>query len=459
MAKLRTVFICRECGYKTPKWMGRCPSCNEWNTFEEDVEETGTPSKNAAASPAVSVGAGRSPETLRDINTLPEHRESTGSGELDRVLGGGLVPGSIVLLGGDPGIGKSTILLQMAGRLAEKGKKVLYISGEESARQIKLRADRLGVTSGGLLVLSETRMDAIERAVEKVSPDCLVADSIQTMYSDLISSAPGSVTQVRQCAAQFMGMGKKRDMVTFLVGHVTKEGALAGPRVLEHMVDTVLYFEGERHHSYRILRSVKNRFGPTHETGLFEMKESGLEEVDNPSGRLLLQREKDVAGAAVFCSLEGTRPVLVEIQALVCPTAFGTPRRMSTGMELNRANLLMAVLEKKGAVPLYNQDVYINVAGGMKLFEPAADLPMLAAVVSAYTEKALSQRMALFGEVGLTGEIRSVARAGQRVFECARLGFEECILPKDDLPAAGKETGVRLHGVSTISEAINLLLK
>lgn len=422
----KTVYFCQECGYESAKWMGQCPACKAWNTF---VEET-VSSKKSSSGSIKTTQKKTEPVVLKDISLSSDERQSCEIGELDRVLGGGIVPGSLVLVGGDPGIGKSTLLLQVCRNLSSQGISVLYISGEESLRQIKLRADRLGTFNDKLKLLCETNLENIREIIERTKPDVAVVDSIQTMFHEDISSAPGSVSQVRESTNVLMQIAKGMGVSIFIVGHVTKEGNVAGPRVLEHMVDTVLYFEGDRHASYRILRAVKNRFGSTNEIGVFEMQNSGLEEVKNPSEFLLNGRPENASGSVVACSMEGTRPILVEIQALVCQSNFGIPRRTAVGTDFNRVNLLMAVLEKKAGVHLAASDAYVNIAGGMKMTEPAIDLGICLAIISSAKEIVIPDSVMAFGEIGLSGEVRAVSMAGQRVQEAKKLGFETVILPE-----------------------------
>lgn len=452
MAKAKTTaFFCKECGYESSKWMGQCPACKEWNTFVE--EPVGKKTASGRKAPAAKV----KPCLLSEISLEQQDRISTGYPELDRVLGSGIVAGSLVLVGGDPGIGKSTLLLQVCGKLAAQEQKVLYISGEESLKQIKLRANRIGEIKGQLLFLCETNLDAIESVIEEESPQVVVIDSIQTMFRDEVSSAPGSVSQVRESTNVLMQIAKGLGIAIFIVGHVTKEGVVAGPRVLEHMVDTVLYFEGERNASYRILRGVKNRFGSTNEIGVFEMQEKGLVEVENPSEYMLSGRPEDASGAVVACSLEGTRPILLEVQALVTQTNFGMPRRTAAGTDYNRVNLLMAVLEKRCHYEMSRYDAYVNIAGGMKMNEPALDLAIVMALVSSLKDRAVSSKTILFGEVGLSGEVRAVSMAEQRVNEAIKLGFDTCILPQICLDKMKRTDKIRLIGVQNIKEAISLL--
>lgn len=455
MAKQKRVFVCQECGYEAPKWMGKCPGCGEWNSL---VEELAAP-QPASVPRGIGMTGHNKPETLHDISVQEEERYGTGMNELDRVLGGGIVRGSLILIGGDPGIGKSTLLLQICNHLGKEGKRVLYISGEESARQIKMRANRLRVSAEGIFLLSETNLDLIMNHVEDVQPDFLVVDSIQTIFRPQMASAPGSVSQVREATAVLMGLAKTTGVAVFIVGHVTKEGAIAGPRVLEHMVDTVLYFEGERHYTYRILRSVKNRFGSTNEIGLFEMREGGLAEILNPSELLLSKRDQDVSGSTVLCTMEGTRPMLVEVQALVSTTAFGMARRMSTGIDYNRVVLLMAVLEKKVGLQLYNQDAYVNVAGGLRIDEPAADLAVVVAIASSFRNVPVRSDLVVMGEVGLTGEVRGISQVEKRIAESAKLGFKVCVIPKDNLKGLKRPQGIEVIGVDSVSETLDILLK
>ncbi len=452
MAKSRKVFVCQECGYESPKWMGKCPSCREWNTFVEEVEIKGSKDSQTGA-----VSYSR-PEPLAQISVEQDERYATGLDELDRVMGGGAVKGSLVLIGGDPGIGKSTLLLQVCDVLSRKYGKVLYVSGEESVRQIKMRADRLGILSQDLYLVSETDADIILAHVQNLGPAFLVIDSIQTVYTPQLSSAPGSVTQVRETTGMFMRLAKNQGITTFIVGHVTKEGAIAGPRVLEHMVDAVLYFEGDQHHTYRILRGVKNRFGSTNEIGIFEMRDKGLVQIQNPSELLISQRTHGVPGSVVFCSMEGTRPVMVEVQALVSTTAFGMARRMSTGIDYNRVVLLMAVLEKRVGMQLYNQDAYVNIAGGLRVEEPAVDLAVITAIASSFRNIPVSPELAVMGEVGLTGEVRGIANIEKRIHETSKLGFKQCVIPQDNMKGLTSHQGIDIVGVENISQALDVIL-
>ena len=452
MAKIKkSIYFCQNCGHEESKWLGQCPMCKEWNTFVE--EKVSTPA--AGVSRGSSVAKKKSQiVTLSSVSTTDEERTKTGIKELDRVLGGGIVQGSLVLVGGDPGIGKSTLLLQVCQKLAARQKKVLYISGEESLKQIKLRANRMGEFADSLFLLCETNLAAIQSVIEKETPDVAVIDSIQTMYSEDLSSAAGSVSQVREVTAAMMRVAKENNIAVFIVGHVTKEGVVAGPRTLEHMVDTVLYFEGEREAAYRILRGVKNRFGSTNEIGVFEMCNNGLVEVENPSKTMLNGRPLDASGSVVVCSMEGTRPILIEIQALVCHSNFGIPRRTAAGCDFNRVNLLMAVLEKRARINLSTSDAYVNIAGGIKMNEPAIDLGITLAVVSSYKDQVIDEKTVVFGEVGLSGEVRAVSMAEQRVLEAKKLGFERVILPAVCMKSVEKIGGIALIPVENIQDAI-----
>ncbi len=450
-----TVFFCQNCGYESAKWQGQCPACREWNTF---TEEPVAVSRHAGREKGTGSRAPSGPVRLSDVQIDESARIPSGMGELDRVLGGGIVPGSLVLVGGDPGIGKSTLLLQVCYHLSCRHVRVLYISGEESARQIKLRAQRVGEFGTDLLVLCETDLAHIRALLEREKPQFVVIDSIQTMHSDEVASAPGSVSQVRESTNVLLQVAKGMGITIFLVGHVTKEGVVAGPRVLEHMVDTVLYFEGDRHASYRILRAVKNRFGSTNEIGVFEMRDTGLAEVKNPSAYLLNGKLEHASGSVVACSMEGTRPVLVEIQALVCQSNLPMPRRTTAGTDFNRVNLLLAVLEKRAGIHLSTCDVYVNIAGGIKMTEPAIDLGLLLALVSSYRDIAVSPSLIAFGEVGLSGEIRAVSMAKQRVDEAKKMGFSTVVMPEVSVKSVGKTQGIRVIGVKTAHEAVRGLL-
>lgn len=452
--KQKTTFFCKECGFESPKWLGQCPGCKEWDSFVEE------PVVKTAAGRSGTVTEHREPSKLSEIVTNDEVRTLTGIGELDRVLGGGIVTGSLVLVGGDPGIGKSTLLLQMCKQLAEAGKDVLYVSGEESVKQIKMRADRLGTFQKELFLLSETDLDIVTEVIGRKKPEIVIIDSIQTMYREEIGSAPGSVSQVRETTSTLMRLAKSLPVSIFIVGHVTKEGVVAGPRVLEHMVDTVLYFEGDGGASYRFLRGVKNRFGSTDEIGVFEMRGNGLVEVPNPSEYMLAGKPKQAPGSIVVCSIEGTRPILIEVQALVCQTNFNMPRRTSTGTDYNRVNLLMAVIEKRMGVRMGDCDAYINVAGGMRIHEPALDLGIILALLTSYRNQSLDDETICFGEVGLAGEVRAVNMAEQRVLEAAKLGFKRCILPKVNcrqLALTKEQTrGLELVGIESIHELLEV---
>ncbi len=452
MAKAKnSIFFCQNCGFESAKWMGQCPACHEWNVFvEEQVAKTSTQTRKGIAEVKT--------YTLSEIKPNAERRRTTHMGEFDRVLGGGIVEGSLVLVGGDPGIGKSTLLLQLCQRLCADDVRLLYISGEESLEQIRLRADRMGEFNEHLALLCETNLGIIRGVIERTKPQIVVIDSIQTMYNEEVSSAPGSVSQVRESTGILMQIAKGLGITVFVVGHVTKEGVVAGPRVLEHMVDTVLYFEGDRHASYRILRGVKNRFGSTNEIGVFEMRGSGLVEVKNPSEYMLSGKPEDASGSVVACSIEGTRPILIEIQALVCRSNFGMPRRTATGCDYNRVNLLMAVLEKRLGYRLSDYDAYINIAGGIRMNEPAIDLGRMLAIVSSFKDEPIAAEVACFGEVGLSGEVRAVNMAEQRIAEIGKLGFSTCILPKVCLRKGMNDGGVRLVGVSNVAEAVDAIL-
>lgn len=454
----KTVFFCQNCGHEESKWLGQCPACKEWNTFVEEKVTVARGSTSAASE----AGKERVSKvvTLSSVSVEEDERIRTGIAELDRVLGGGIVQGSLVLVGGDPGIGKSTLLLQVCQRLSDAGKNVLYISGEESLKQIKLRADRMGRFSDSLYLLCETNLDLIRQTIERQKPDVVVIDSIQTMYNEEVGSAPGSVSQVRESTNVLMQLAKGMNIAVFIVGHVTKEGTVAGPRVLEHMVDTVLYFEGDRHASYRILRGVKNRFGSTNEIGVFEMRREGLAEVENPSEFMLSGRPENASGSVVACALEGTRPILMEIQALVCRSNFGMPRRTAAGLDYNRVNLLMAVLEKRSGLPLSNYDAYVNIAGGIRMNEPAADLGIVMAIASSYKNRVIPEDTIVFGEVGLSGEVRAVSMPEQRVAEARKLGFKTCIIPEvsvKSLQGIPGKPGINIVGVKSVNQVISML--
>lgn len=449
MAKNKQVYFCQECGYESSKWLGQCPGCKSWNTFVEE-KIVGVDKRSIKVEAAT-------PTSILDVSTKEDPRFGTGMKELDRVLGGGIVKGSLILVGGDPGIGKSTLLLQVCRNLTNHGNKVLYVSGEESLQQIKLRADRLGGFTKDMLLLSETNLGSIEGAISKNSPEIVIIDSIQTMYLEEVASGAGSVSQVREVTGRLMRIAKQLNIAIFIVGHVTKEGTVAGPRTLEHMVDTVLYFEGEKNAVYRILRGVKNRFGSTNEMGVFEMKDTGLFEVENPSQVMLNGRPVDASGSVVVCSMEGTRPLLIEIQALVCQTNFNLPRRTSVGIDYNRVNLLMAVLEKRAGMMLSGCDAYVNLAGGMRLNEPAIDLGIVVALVSSFKNVVIDSHTIIFGEVGLAGEVRGVSMAAQRVKEAYKMGFTTCILPKNNCESMDIISEMKMVGVSNITEVLDYI--
>lgn len=454
----KIVYTCQSCGYQTPKWMGKCPDCNEWQTF---VEERYSAGKGSGASSSYAISKQKSsalkPISIDAVELDKEERLITGIGEFDRVLGGGLVGGSLVLIGGDPGIGKSTLMLQALCSISSSGRKALYVTGEESIKQVKIRSQRLSSASNGLFVFSEIDMDAIIATVESEKPDVLVIDSIQTMFNGNIASAPGSVSQVRESTMQLMIMAKQTGIPTFLIGHVTKDGAIAGPRIMEHMVDTVLYFEGDRNHVFRILRAVKNRFGSTNEIGVFEMKENGLEQVVNPSAVFLSERPEGTPGSVVTASMEGTRPILVEFQGLATSTNFATPRRTILGLDQNRVALLMAVMEKKIGMQLMGYDIFMNVAGGVKVNEPAVDMGIVAAIASSFLDKSIADETVVLGEIGLTGEVRAISHADIRVAEISKMGFTKCILPQANVKRMNNIKGISITGVRTVSEAIETL--
>ena len=447
MSKIKTVFQCQSCGYSSPKWLGKCPDCGAWNSFSEEKQSPKSLKSFAA-------GDNTGPMPLNEVTGGNEKRVPVGIAELDRVLGGGLVAGSVILIGGDPGIGKSTIILQAISMIAAKTGAVLYVSGEESPEQIKLRAERLSIDSEKILLLSETVVEQIIATSSRLKPAALVVDSIQTVYTEEMTSAPGSVGQIRESAAKLMFYAKRSGTPVFLIGHVTKEGAIAGPRVLEHLVDTVLYFEGDRGHPFRILRTVKNRFGSTNEIGVFEMTDGGLKEINNPSELFLSERPLNTSGSTVLASIEGTRPMLIELQALVSSTTFSAPRRTSMGIDFNRLNLLIAVLEKKGGLHLGGMDVFINVVGGLKINEPAADLAIIAALTSSFRERPVDQHTFVFGEVGLSGEVRAVAQGESRIKEAAKVGFKRAIVPQGNAERLKGNFGIEISGVRNINEAI-----
>ncbi len=449
----KSVFFCQNCGYESSKWMGQCPSCHEWNTF---VEEKVPDRKVGSARRTTS---GNRPVKLNEVSLESASRMTTGIRELDRVLGGGIVQGSLMLIGGDPGIGKSTLLLQVCRNLAANGRTVLYVSGEESVQQIRMRAERIGEIADSMLLLAETDLGAVRETIDEIRPDICVIDSIQTMFSGDVASAPGSVSQVREATGILLMIAKSLNISIFIVGHVTKDGAVAGPRVLEHMVDTVLYFEGDRSASYRILRAAKNRFGSTNEIGVFEMRDTGLAEVPNPSEYMLSGKPEGASGSVVSCSLEGTRPLLIEVQALVCRTNFGLPRRTAAGTDYNRVNLLMAVLERRCGLGLGNCDAYINIAGGIRMNEPAVDLAIVLSIASSYKDITIGDKVIAFGEVGLSGEVRAVSRAELRVREAGKLGFDTAIVPSANMRQLKQIEGIRLVPVASVKEAIGFILR
>lgn len=453
MAKSKIAFFCKECGFESNKWLGKCPACNQWDTF---VEEPKAAKKVARGSGITSPFTNNEPLELSKVSLSEKSRMKTGMKEFDRVLGGGIVVGSLVLVGGDPGIGKSTLLLQICKLLTDQAVKVLYISGEESLHQIKMRAERIGEFKGELLLYSETNLTVIEEVIQKIKPTVLIIDSIQTMFNEDVSAAPGSVSQVRESTGVFLKLAKTQGISIFIVGHVTKEGVVAGPRVLEHMVDTVLYFEGDSGATYRMLRGVKNRFGSTNEIGVFEMRQSGLVEVKNPSEYMLQGKPKGESGSVVCCSMEGTRPILIETQALICRTNFNMPRRTSAGTDYNRVNLLMAVMEKRLGISMAECDAYVNVAGGMKVTEPALDLAIIVAILSSYRNLVIDDTTIVFGEVGLTGEVRAVSMAEQRVLEAEKMGYETCIMPAVNCKNI-KTNGMKLIGITNIKEIIHYI--
>lgn len=452
--KLTNVFYCQECGHESSKWMGQCPGCRAWNTF---VEEPARSSRETAKAARGIAAAGSEVVSLSAVSLREDEKIETNIKELDRVLGGGIVPSSLTLVGGDPGIGKSTLLLQVCRQLSDQRRSILYISGEESLKQIKIRAQRIGEFSDSLQLMCETNLDVIEEVIQRLRPEVVIIDSIQTMYREEVSAAPGSVSQVRESTSVLLRLAKGLTVSVFIVGHVTKEGTVAGPRVLEHMVDTVLYFEGDRHASYRILRGVKNRFGSTNEIGVFEMQAEGLVEVANPSEYMLNGRPEGANGSVVSCSMEGTRPILLEIQALVCRSNFGLPRRQAAGCDYNRVNLLMAVLEKRVGIQMSDCDAYVNLAGGIRITEPAIDLGIAMAIVSSFKNRPIADDMIVFGEIGLSGEVRSVSQAEQRVAEAKKLGFHTCVLPRASAEKIKAMEGIRIIGVRSVQEAIDLI--
>jgi DNA repair protein RadA/Sms len=458
VTKVRTVFACQACGFESSKWLGRCPDCGEWNSFVEERQAAPPPAGRGRPNQIGLPGAMSHPTAFDAVDALEEARVASGIDEFDRVLGGGIVPGSLVLIGGEPGIGKSTLLLQVAHLLGRTHGSVLYVSGEESERQIRLRGERLGIAGGGLFLMAETSLERLLEEVEELKPAALVVDSVQTVFSSRFPSAPGSISQVREVATQLLFVAKGRGITTFLIGHVTKDGSLAGPKSLEHIVDTVLYFEGEKRQHHRVVRAVKNRFGAVSELGVFEMTGAGLVPVANPSALFLAERQAGAPGSAVVATMEGTRPLLVEVQALVSPTSFGTPRRMSLGIDPNRTSLLLAVLEKRVGLELLGDDVFVSVAGGLEVDEPAADLGVAAAVASSFRNRPLPSHTVLFGEVGLGGEVRGAGQPGARIREAAQMGFTRCILPARNVPDE-TEPGLRLSGVSSLEEALEILLR
>ena len=457
MAKIKTKYVCQSCGYENPKWLGKCPECMKWNTFVEEIEDKSSKSNHRET--FVIDKSSQKPVNINSITIKHEERFSSGINELNRVLGGGIVRGSLVLVGGDPGIGKSTLLLQVSESVAQSGKKVLYISGEESESQIKMRAERLNAKSENLYIMAENNLNIIEHNLEGFDPDLIILDSIQTVFTPDIASAPGTVSQIKEGTSRFMRISKKMGISTFVVGHVTKEGSLAGPKIMEHMVDTVLYFEGERYNTYRLIRAVKNRFGSTNELGVFEMSEKGLQELENPSKALISEKPENASGSVIVSTVEGTRPMLLELQALVSPTSFGIPRRTATGIDFNRVNLLLAVLEKRAGMQIQNQDVYLNIVGGIKINEPSMDLGVILAVASGFRNIPISGEVAVTGEVGLTGEIRGVSYFEKRISECRKLGFKKIIIPKSNYEAVKDVKGIEIWPVENVRQAINMVLR
>ena len=457
MAKIKTKYVCQSCGYESPKWLGKCPESMKWNTFVEEIEDKSSKSNHRET--FVIDKSSQKPVNINSITIKHEERFSSGINELNRVLGGGIVRGSLVLVGGDPGIGKSTLLLQVSESVAQSGKKVLYISGEESESQIKMRAERLNAKSENLFIMAENNLNIIEHNLEGFDPDLIILDSIQTVFTPDVASAPGTVSQIKEGTSRFMRISKKMGISTFVVGHVTKEGALAGPKIMEHMVDTVLYFEGERYNTYRLIRAVKNRFGSTNELGVFEMSEKGLQELENPSKALISEKPENASGSVIVSTVEGTRPMLLELQALVSPTSFGIPRRTATGIDFNRVNLLLAVLEKRAGMQIQNQDVYLNIVGGIKINEPSMDLGVILAVASGFRNIPISGEVAVTGEVGLTGEIRGVSYIEKRISECRKLGFKKIIIPKSNYEAVKDVKGIEIWPVENVRQAINMVLR
>ncbi|HBF1964499.1 TPA: DNA repair protein RadA [Clostridioides difficile] len=453
MAKIKTKYVCQSCGYETAKWLGKCPECTKWNTFVEEIDQKSTKKEVFIIDKSSS-----KPVSINSIESKEEERFTTDINELDRVLGGGIVKGSLVLVVGDPGIGKSTLLIQVSSNVANLGKTVLYITGEESESQIKMRAKRLGINSENLYIFAENNLSIIESYLESVNPELIILDSIQTVFSPEISSAPGTVSQIKEGTSKFMKISKKMGISTFIVGHVTKEGSLAGPKLLEHMVDTVLYFEGERYNTYRLVRAVKNRFGSTNELGVFEMRDLGLVELDNPSKILISEKPKDVAGSVIISTVEGTRPMLLELQALVSPTSFGIPKRTSTGVDYNRVGMLLAVLEKRVGLQIQNQDVYINIVGGIKINEPSIDLGIAISVASSFRNIPIDEDIAVTGEVGLTGEVRAVSFIEKRIAECKKLGFKKIVVPRSNYDVVKETKGIEIWPVDNLRQAINIVL-
>lgn len=453
MAKIKTKYVCQSCGYETAKWLGKCPECTKWNTFVEEIDQKSTKKEVFIIDKSSS-----KPVSINSIESKEEERFTTDINELDRVLGGGIVKGSLVLVGGDPGIGKSTLLIQVSSNVANLGKTVLYITGEESESQIKMRAKRLGINSENLYIFAENNLSIIESYLESVNPELIILDSIQTVFSPEISSASGTVSQIKEGTSKFMKISKKMGISTFIVGHVTKEGSLAGPKLLEHMVDTVLYFEGERYNTYRLVRAVKNRFGSTNELGVFEMRDLGLVELDNPSKILISEKPKDVAGSVIISTVEGTRPMLLELQALVSPTSFGIPKRTSTGVDYNRVGMLLAVLEKRVGLQIQNQDVYINIVGGIKINEPSIDLGIAISVASSFRNIPIDEDIAVTGEVGLTGEVRAVSFIEKRIAECKKLGFKKIVVPRSNYDVVKETKGIEIWPVDNLRQAINIVL-
>ena len=453
MAKIKTKYVCQSCGYETAKWLGKCPECTKWNTFVEEIDQKSTKKEVFIIDKSSS-----KPVSINSIESKEEERFTTDINELDRVLGGGIVKGSLVLVGGDPGIGKSTLLIQVSSNVANLGKTVLHITGEESESQIKMRAKRLGINSEKLYIFAENNLSIIESYLESVNPELIILDSIQTVFSPEISSAPGTVSQIKEGTSKFMKISKKMGISTFIVGHVTKEGSLAGPKLLEHMVDTVLYFEGERYNTYRLVRAVKNRFGSTNELGVFEMRDLGLVELDNPSKILISEKPKDVAGSVIISTVEGTRPMLLELQALVSPTSFGIPKRTSTGVDYNTVGMLLAVLEKRVGLQIQNQDVYINIVGGIKINEPSIDLGIAISVASSFRNIPIDEDIAVTGEVGLTGEVRAVSFIEKRIAECKKLGFKKIVVPRSNYDVVKETKGIEIWPVDNLRQAINIVL-